>query len=527
MSTNPILPGFHPDPSILRVGEDYYIATSTFEWFPGVQIHHSRDLVSWRPLGGVLTRPSQLEMRGIPNSGGVWAPCLTWHDGTFYLIYSIMRTWAKTAFKDVHNYLVTAPNINGPWSEPVYLNSSGFDPSLFHDRDGRKWLTNLQWDFRDGRQRFAGIVIQEYDPVQRKLVGERRTIMQKKRLIEGPHLYRIGEYYYLMLAEGGTSWAHACTLARSKDLFGPYEPDPIGDFLTTGHAPEHPLQKCGHGSLVETPGGDWYVAFLCSRPVGPNRRCILGRETGLARCQWTDDGWLRLTNGDPAPPVAVDGLADDAHSPARGDIDIRFAPGQPDPRLQSLRVPMDDGWFDLKTRPGCLTLRGRESPQSVFEQSLVGVRLTHLHTRAETRVAFEPSHFSQLAGLFAWYDTRTWYFLHVTHTESAGKALRLSWSDDGVCGEQADFTVPLPAGVPVDLAFELRGETLQFFWRTGESAWQAAGPALDATKISDDYGTGLHFTGAFAAVGAYDLNAGAASAQFASLTVSRQDGGFA
>src|SRR4051812_3174109 len=167
---NPILRGFNPDPSIVRVGDDFYIATSTFEWFPGVQIHHSRDLVNWRLLTHPLTRLSQLDLRGDAISGGIWAPDLSYADGKFWLIYTDVKNWLG-AFKDTHNYLVTASDINGPWSDPIYLNSSGFDPSLFHDQDGRKWLVNELHDYRKNHNRFAGIVLQEYSVEEQKLVG--------------------------------------------------------------------------------------------------------------------------------------------------------------------------------------------------------------------------------------------------------------------------------------------------------------------------------------------------------------------
>ena len=171
MIHNPILRGFNPDPSIVRVGDDYYIATSTFEWYPGVQIHHSRDLVNWRLAGRPLDRASQLDMRGAPDSCGVWAPCLTHADGLFWLIYTDVKR-RDGAWKDSHNYLVTAPAIEGPWSDPVYLNSSGFDPSLFHDADGRKWLLNMIWNHnRTGGERFGGIVLQEYSVEDARLIG--------------------------------------------------------------------------------------------------------------------------------------------------------------------------------------------------------------------------------------------------------------------------------------------------------------------------------------------------------------------
>jgi xylan 1,4-beta-xylosidase len=196
---NPILPGFNPDPSICRKGDDYYIATSTFEWFPGVQIHHSKDLMHWQLLTRPLVRTSQLDMVGNPNSGGIWAPCLTYADGLFWLIYTDVKS-LKGAFKDTHNYLVTASDINGPWSEPVYLNASGFDPSLFHDDDGRKWLVNMLWDFRPNRNKFAGIVLQEYSVFQKKLIGPIKNIFKgtKIAVTEGPHLYKRNELYYLL-----------------------------------------------------------------------------------------------------------------------------------------------------------------------------------------------------------------------------------------------------------------------------------------------------------------------------------------
>ena len=176
---NPILPGFNPDPSICRVGDDYFIATSTFEWYPGVQIHHSRDLVNWRLVRRPLDRAEQLDMRGNPDSGGIWAPCLSYADGQFWLVYTDVKR-LEGNFKDAHNYIVTAPAIDGPWSDPVYVNSSGFDPSLFHDDDGRKWFVNMIWDFRVPPPKprrnpaFAGIVLQEWDPWQRRLIGELR-----------------------------------------------------------------------------------------------------------------------------------------------------------------------------------------------------------------------------------------------------------------------------------------------------------------------------------------------------------------
>src|SRR6266542_3849596 len=271
---NPIIAGFHPDPSICRVGDDYYILNSTFEWFPGVPIHHSRDLLHWRLIGHVLTRQSQVDLRGVPDSAGVWAPSLSYADDRFWLIYTNLRnTGLGRPFKDIKIFLTTAPNILGPWSDPIELNSIGFDPSLFHDDDGHKWLVNMMWDFRKGHSRFAGIVVQEYDEEQRKLRGPMTKILAKSVLTEGPNLYKREGWYYLMLAEGGTGWNHGISMARSRSTTGPYELDPQESVLTARDAYDLCLQKAGHGELIETPSGEWYLAHLASRPITPERRC--------------------------------------------------------------------------------------------------------------------------------------------------------------------------------------------------------------------------------------------------------------
>ena len=189
--TNPILKGFHPDPCILRVNDDYYIATSTFQWFPGVEIYHSKDLVNWELSPSPLSKTTQLDLAGVPNSCGVWAPCLSYCDGTFYLIYTVVRDFQRK-FIDLKNYLVTTTDICGEWSDPIYLNSSGFDPSLFHDDDGRKYLVNMLADFRDGKSLFGGILLQEYSTTEKKLVGKPVNIYKGTSvgITESPHLYK-------------------------------------------------------------------------------------------------------------------------------------------------------------------------------------------------------------------------------------------------------------------------------------------------------------------------------------------------
>jgi xylan 1,4-beta-xylosidase len=510
---NPILPGFNPDPSICRFGDDYYIATSTFEWFPGVALYHSKDLVNWHPIGHVLTRRSQLDLLGVTDSSGIWAPSLSYAEGQFYLIYTIVRTRA-TNFKDVHNYLVASPTITGPWSEPIYLNSSGFDPSLFHDEDGRKWLVNMSWDFRPGKPRFAGILLQEYSPSERKLVGPVTKILQKPILSEGPNLYKRNGWYYLMLAEGGTGWNHGIAMARSRSLTGPYELDPQPLVITSRKNPALQLQKAGHGELVQTPAGEWYLVHLASRPVYPERRCVLGRETCIQKVIWSEDGWLRLAHGGTDP--LVEAAAPTGITPHEWPADpVRDGFDQPQlsPRWQSLRVPIDDSWLSLTDRPGWLRVRGRESQHSVFEQSLIAQRLTRLPIAIQTSMQFDPQNFMQSAGLILYYDTRNHYYLRMTHDESEGKVLLLTVTDDG------NYSEPGPPLIINDweqcfLRAAVGDERTQFWASPDAVEWLPVGPPLDTTKLSDDYGSGLKFTGTMIGICCQDLAGTRAIADF-------------
>ena len=254
---NPILTGFNPDPSICRVGDDYYIATSTFEWFPGVQVHHSRDLANWRLLGRALDRVSQLDMRGCQNSGGIWAPCLTHANGKFWLVYTNVHHHMGGVVMDTPNYLVTADNIEGPWSEPVFLNASGFDPSLFHDDDGKKYIMQMQMGEAVTSVRFDGIILQEFDAKKMQLVGEPKKIWPGSAIgiTEGPHILKKDGWYYLITAEGGTAMRHAISVCRSKNLLGPYELHPQNPMLTAFQKDHLNLKSTGHGCFVETRNG--------------------------------------------------------------------------------------------------------------------------------------------------------------------------------------------------------------------------------------------------------------------------------
>jgi len=524
---NPILRGFNPDPSIVRVGADYYIATSTFEWYPGVQIHHSRDLVHWRLLTRPVNRPSQLNMLGDPDSCGIWAPCLTFSDGLFYLIYTDVKRYGRTtqagasgsSLRDTHNYLVTSKTIDGEWSDPIFLNSSGFDPSLFHDDDGRKYLVNMLWDFRPGRNRFAGIQLQEYSPAEQRLIGPREVIFKGTAigLTEGPHLYKRNGYYYLLTAEGGTGWGHAVTLARSKSLSGPYDVHPEGYILTSRDRPDIELQRAGHADLVETQNGETYMVHLCGRPLRNRGRCTLGRETAIQKMKWTDDGWLVTAEGEPVPQTEVSAPSLSAHEfPAervRHDFDDVKLPID----FQWLRSPWPNELFSLSARPGHLRLYGRESIGSLFRQSLVARRQqSHCYT-ATTSVQFTPEDFQQMAGLICYYNAAKFHYFYISYDDTVGKYLRVMSSlPDQVQSDAFTAPAPITANGPVELRVDVDFERLRFAFRTEKQPWTSVPEVFDASILSDEATVPgqPNFTGAFIGMCCQDSSGQGRAADF-------------
>ena len=504
--TNPILPGFHPDPSILRVGEWYYIANSTFEWWPGVRFHRSRNLAHWEPAGYALTKTSQIDLRGCPDSGGVWAPCLSYADGRFWLIYSDVKSFNKP-FKDVKNYLVTAESIEGPWSDPVFLNSSGFDPSLFHDDDGKKWLVNQIWDPRPDRNAFAGIALQEYCPVTKRLIGDPSNVFRGSHigLTEGPHIYKKDGWYYLVTAEGGTIWTHAITVARSRTLHGPYQLDHQTPLLTARKNTAR-LQKCGHGSFVQSSDGHWYVAYLCGRPLWPSRRCILGRETALQPFRWDAGDWPRLLGtSEPVEQFHIEG-EEGAHAYISQYVD-EFKTPCLGFHWNTLREPPQASWLSLSERPGSLVLRGRHSLMSTFEQSLIGFRLLHHRCLIETMLEFDPRSYQQTAGLSLYYNTGNFYYAAVTCCDDGQRVLRVFSAVNRQRAEHIHPPLPLLDKGTVCIRAEIKDGLLSFSVAQEDGTYNVVVSGLDATTLSDDAvieGGSWGFTGTFAALCAQD-----------------------
>jgi len=517
--SNPILKGFNPDPSIIRVRNDYYIATSTFEWFPGVQIHHSRDLKNWKLVARPLNRLSQLNMLGVPDSCGVWAPCLSYHEGTFYLVYSNVKSF-DGVWKDTPNYLVTTDDILGDWSEPIFLSSTGFDGSMFHDEDGKKYFTSMIVDHRKGKF-FGGCVLQEYDPIQKKVVGKMHHIFEGTELglTEAPHIYKRTDYYYLITAEGGTEYGHAITLARSKYLLGPYEVHPQNPIISSRKNPDLVLQKAGHGDLVETQDGDWYCVFLVGRPLTQHGRCILGRETAIEEMEWRADDWLYLKRGgyEPRIEISLPELPSYSFPKEKEKDDFDF------PTLnihfQSLRAPMTNAWMSLAERKGFLRIYGQESLSSFHHQSMIARRVQHFHTVSSCCVEFEPETFQQMAGIVCYYNTSHFHYLNIFgNDDGSKKLLNIISCDKFVTTESLETPIDITGHSRVYLKADFNRKKLQFYFASEisgdepqEDEWQKIGDILDGSILSDDYVQDAEnryrpaFTGAFVGMCVQDL----------------------
>ncbi len=395
--SNPILSGFYPDPSICRVGEDYYLVNSSFAYFPGVPIFHSRDLANWEQIGNVLDRNSQLPLEGCRHSHGIFAPTIRHNQETFYMI--------TTNVSGGGNFIVTAKDPKGPWSEPYYLGEAaiGIDPSLFFDEDQRCFYVGTRPNPEGVR--YNGdweIWVQELDLAKMQLTGDSHKIWKGalNGVIwpEGPHLYKKDGYYYLMIAEGGTGPNHCITVARSKELVGTYENNPNNPILTHRHLGiQYPIKYVGHGDLVEDGKGNWYVVMLASRPYEGYTN--LGRETFLAKVVWEEDwpiineGIGKLEEQVILPTLTVE----EKKLPKQSTY--HFNQKQLDYAFVMLRNPRED-MYSLSSRDGFLRLA--LSPENLYEQSnpsYIGVRQQGYFYQVSTLLDFSPEKEGEEAGI--------------------------------------------------------------------------------------------------------------------------------
>lgn len=517
MIKNPILPGFHPDPCICKKGDDYYLAVSSFEWFPGIPVYHSKDLKNWELYTHILTDDQAVDLKKLPSAKGIWAPCLTYCEAEdmFYVVYGIMNSMNARYF-DVDNYLIRAKDIKGPWSRPVYLHSAGFDASLFHDNDGRKYIVSLEWETREGYEKPGFICIVEYSPEKEAVIGYPKPLWRggtDRGCIEAPHLTRRGDYYYIMCAEGGTGYNHCVTMGRSKNVWGPYEKDPMNPIVTSVpgdsnerqdpdhlkpkyYNPDSILQKSGHGSYVELPTGEVYLVHLCARPFVPELRCTLGRETAIQKMKWTEDGWLRMADGSnlakelveesglPEVPMPKLPEFDDFDGDTLGSF--YYAP----------RI-MPEQFADVTARKGWVRIRGQESRTSLNKVSLLARKLTSVHTRITTKMDFKPEVHQHSAGLIMYYDNMNYVNLRKYYSETLGQsALSIIQLENGQKTEFLNTRIPVEDR-PIYLRLYIEGRQSWFQWSYDGEAYTSIGRIFDTTKYSDEYCEYGEFTGTF------------------------------
>ncbi|MCL6460125.1 MAG: glycoside hydrolase family 43 protein [Gorillibacterium sp.] len=406
---NPVLPGFYPDPSVIRVGSDFYLVCSSFEYFPGVPIFHSRNLVEWEQIGHILSRPSQLNTTDRKSSEGIYAPTLRYHDGIFYMI--------TTDVGGIGNFYVTAEKPAGPWSDPIIVPFGNIDPSLFFDDDGRVYVTT---QFGWGEE--SHVIQYEIDILTGQALSEPLRIWDGDEgpWVEGPHLYKIQGQYYLMTASGGTASEHREIIARSTTPYGPFEDCPYP--ILTHRGIKHPIQNTGHVDLIEDTNGDWWALFLGVRLVGSGYS-VLGRETFLAPVKWTADGWPLIDNNEAA--VGLQMTVPRLPAVLAGNRQLvnerdEFDASELAPYWVFLRNPVAGSW-SLTDRPGWLQLKGLGSSlNDAAPVAFLGRRQQQVDEQWLTLLDFEPLHVGDEAGLTVRMNESAHYELAVTRQQASG-----------------------------------------------------------------------------------------------------------
>lgn len=487
---NPILPGFYPDPSICRVGEDYYLVTSSFEYFPGLPIFHSRDLVHWRQLGHVIDRPTQLCLDGLQSSKGLYAPTIRYHDGTFYVINTLVPN-AENPVPPYGNFIVTATDPAGPWSDPYWLDDApGIDPSLLFDDDGRVWYTGNR--VPPSGEEYPGhreIWLQELDLKTMQLTGPKYALWDgaAKQAVhpEAPHLYKVNGMYYLLIAEGGTDAYHAVTIARSENVTGPYVScgrNPILTHRERGYFSE--IAATGHADLVQTQHGEWWLVALGVRPYShpfePGYYYNLGRETFLAPVSWEIDGWpvVNPGRGGIEPEFPRPNLPEHPWpvAPARDDFDadrLAFC-------WNFLRTTNDPFW-SLTERPGHLRLRLR--PQKLSEwaaPSFVGRRQQHKSFVAQTAMDFTPQHAHECAGMVV-LQSSDYHFRFVVSRDNGASVLRLIRRKKGEETTLAEKSVT-PGRIYLQVGAQ--GQAYSFSVSLDGNQWEPVAECVDGRMLS-------------------------------------------
>jgi len=476
---NPIIPGFFSDPSVCRVGEDYYLVNSTFEYFPGVPVFHSKDLVNWELIGYCIDRPNQL-----PAGLNIFATTIRYHEGNFYMITTNIGAGG--------NFIVTATNPAGPWSDPIWIEARGIDPDLFFDDDGKTYVISSPFE------------LYEIDLKSGKALSEIRKVWNGAggRYAEGPHIYKKDGFYFLMAAEGGTEEAHTETIARSKDIWGPYNINPTNPILSHVNAAGqgNPIQGVGHADIVNAQDGSWWIVFHGYRTVADGAHHILGRETCLAPVTWPKNGWP-VVNGNGTATVDMTcptlPLKPFPAKPARAEFDIDKLPLE----WNYIHYPVEAN-YSLTARKGYLRLTGSE--QTIEERkspTFVGRRIQDMYFTASTQMEFNPNKANEVAGM-SLLNNSSHFDLLVR--QSNGKSVLVTRLMFGSVVHESQEVVLKPG--PVKLAISCKRSVFTFSYAQGNEPFREI-QKVDSKFLSSETVGG--FTGVF--VGFYATGNGKVS----------------
>jgi xylan 1,4-beta-xylosidase len=498
---NPILAGFYPDPSICKVGSDYYLVSSSFSYYPGIPIFQSKDLVNWTQIGHVMDRPEQLNLDGLGVSRGIFAPAIRFNNGLYYVTCTLVDKGG--------NFVVTSKKPEGPWSNPVWLPQiNGIDPSLFFDDDGTSYLiyNSIPPDDKPLYNGHRTIRMCRFDAAQLKVASEEKIIinggvdLSKKPIwIEAPHIFKVGGVYYLIAAEGGTAGWHSEVVFKSTNAEGPYTPygkNPILTQRTLDPKREFPITSTGHADFVQTEGGAWWAVFLGCRPYRPSDQAYYntGRETFLAPVVWRD-GWP-IINPDfekvqyryplPLKPSKANGA-----TPHGGNITVRdeFTSGKLDFHWELLRTPREK-WFSLSERKGFLAMKVRpETCSDPVNPSFVGRRQQHLVGSASVRFEFTPAAENEKAGMLVFQNEKHFYYICKSVTNGLPTVQLYKSITDTVPGTQMELLVSRELDATakdkaVLFKIDALGNTYSFSYAVEKNKWIVLKDGVDAIFLS-------------------------------------------
>ncbi|THU39169.1 glycoside hydrolase family 43 protein [Niastella caeni] len=492
--SNPVLAGFYPDPSICRVGNDYYMVNSTFAYYPGLPVFHSTDLVNWEQLGFAMDRPEQLDLDGAGVSRGLYAPSIRFYKGTYYI--------TCTHVDKGGNFIITTKNPKSAWSNPVYLPAvNGIDPSLFFDDNGKAYIVynSVAPDNKPLYEGHRTIRMHEIDLSTLQTKGEEKllinggTDISKKPIwIEGPHIYKYSGYYYLLCAEGGTGFDHSAVVFRSKKVEGPYESYKGNPILTQRHLDanrKRPVTSTGHADLVTAADGNWYAVFLGCRPYA-TAHYNTGRETFMAPVEWKD-GWPVILSGSEPVPGKVSVVGAVAQNPLPYSSDFHFKDNFKSTalnnRYQFLRT-VREPWYHINSVTGLLTLQLK--PVTVADKSnpaFIGFRQSHVRGFATTTLSFNPASQQEKAGLLVFQNELHYYFL--CQSVDNNQPIVQLYKGPGATGGQPQLLVSQKIQtsnqLPLQLKIQVNGHKYAFYYAEKSSnQWRLLKDGVDASFLS-------------------------------------------